>query len=124
MEFAVVRFPARRNVNVDGVRNGTTNTVLRLPAGPHTFDLGQPLSYKPASQMLTVFGTTKAEPAEIVFEQRSDATVATADGQRRAPVAAAARRRASGGRRAVSRSAPRPSTRGAETGMAQDPAPR
>jgi hypothetical protein len=71
MEFVIVRFPDKRPVNVDGARQGTTGTLLRLPAGSHRFDLGSPSDYKPASQAMTVRGTTGAEPLDVVFERRA-----------------------------------------------------
>lgn len=70
MEYVVVRFPGRRTVNVNGAAKGKTGRLLKLSEGTHRFELGGPADYKPVSQRVSVSGTTKSEPAEVVFQPR------------------------------------------------------
>ena len=70
MEFVRVIHPAKRSVNVDGVRTGDTNEVLQMDAGTHKFDLGVPVDYEPASQNVVVAGTTVLLPMKVVFAKK------------------------------------------------------
>jgi hypothetical protein len=70
MEYVRVTFPSRRTVFVDGESKGQTNRVLRLPPGPHRFDLGAPANYKPASQTLIVGDSSASEPLVVAFTPR------------------------------------------------------
>jgi hypothetical protein len=70
MEFVMVVFPTKRSVNVDGVLTGNTNENLRMEAGTHRFDLGDPADYEPVSQEVVVQGTTVLRPMKVVFTKK------------------------------------------------------
>ena len=62
--------PLTRDVFVDGTRNGTTNNLMAVQTGTHTFDLGQPKGYTPDSITKQVTGTTPLAPFVIVFKPK------------------------------------------------------
>ncbi len=68
MEYVKVAFPSRRFVY--GEQSGCTNTVLRVEAGTHAFDLGNLANYDPESQELVVEGTTVLEPLVVAFNKK------------------------------------------------------
>jgi hypothetical protein len=72
MEYVKVTYPTNRPVNIDGKQNGSTNEVLRIDAGTHAFDLGNPVDYEPASQDATVTGTTVLLPMVVAFTKKDD----------------------------------------------------
>jgi hypothetical protein len=65
MEFVVVSYPASRDVRVDGQISGKTNVTIRVQRGHHTFDLGEPLDYQPASVEKRIRKTTTIRPMLI-----------------------------------------------------------
>lgn len=65
MEYVVVSYPAARDVRIDGQIGGKTNDTLRVERGHHTFDLGNPLDYQPASIEKNVRSTTTIKPMRI-----------------------------------------------------------
>ena len=94
MEFVIVNFSTSRTVNIDGAPRGRTGLLLRVQAGTHTFDLGAPPNYSPASVMTPVLGTTASSPMVIAFVPLSDvAPSALAPRAARAPRATARKRR-------------------------------
>lgn len=66
-EFVKVKYPRRRNVFIDGVKNGYTNTLLRVSSRSMTFSLSDPLNYTPESITRVVKDTTVLKPLEIEF---------------------------------------------------------
>ena len=72
MEYVKVSYPTNRFVYIDGENGGRTNDVLRIDAGTHVFDLGTLVNYEPASQKITVQGTTLLAPMEITFTRKGD----------------------------------------------------
>lgn len=70
MEYVIVIYATKRSVYVDGVLTGDTNEILRMDAGTHKFDLGDPADYDPASQDVVVAGTTVLLPMRVVFTKR------------------------------------------------------
>jgi hypothetical protein len=68
MEFIVVRFRDPRDVFVDGMQMGRTDETLRVEAGRHTIDLGDPPNYSPNWRRPDVQGTTSLKPMEVFFE--------------------------------------------------------
>lgn len=69
MENVIVKYPGTRTVFIDGEDTGVTNTVLRIEAGTHTFNLGEPKNYKPAFRRRKVTGTSPVKPMEVTFEK-------------------------------------------------------
>lgn len=69
MEYVEVRFARARVVYVDGVENGPTNTILRIGAGTHSFDLGKPHDYDPPEVVRRIHGTNELEPIVIDFDE-------------------------------------------------------
>jgi hypothetical protein len=67
MEFVIVRFDRSKTVFVDGSPQGVTNTVQRVDAGPHTFDLGPGNDYEPDHMDRDVQGTDFDHPLELAF---------------------------------------------------------
>lgn len=68
MEYVIVKFPDDRDVFVDGDDSvAATNEIFQLEEGTHYFNLGQPLNYRPATNMCRVTGTIPADPMKIVF---------------------------------------------------------
>ena len=68
MEFIVVRFRDPRDVFVDGMQMGRTDETLRVEAGRHTIDLGDPPNYNPNWRRPDVQGTTSLKPMEVLFD--------------------------------------------------------
>jgi hypothetical protein len=71
MEFVKVLFPSVRPVFVDGAQQGQTGKLLRLQAGTHRFDLGVPRDYTPPSRTLPIIGTSREQPMEVAFAERT-----------------------------------------------------
>jgi hypothetical protein len=69
MEYVLVKYPVGRKVLVDGKERGLTNVILRTNKGTHSFDLGEPVDYRPESVEVYVGGTTSIKPLEVVFEK-------------------------------------------------------
>jgi hypothetical protein len=67
-ESVIVAYATERDVYVDGARCGTTNQLLKIQIGNHTFDLGTPSTYRPKSVTKLVYGTSPATPLVITFE--------------------------------------------------------
>jgi hypothetical protein len=78
MEYVKVTFPADRPVNIDAEEGGSTNEVLRIDAGTHRFDLGNPPDYEPAFQDTLVTGTTVLLPLIVAFTRKAPARKASA----------------------------------------------
>lgn len=70
MEYIIVSFPTNRSVYIDGEKGGTTNDKLRVEAGTHEFDLGNPKNYEPGMQEVEVAATTVLQPMKIVFSRK------------------------------------------------------
>lgn len=62
MEYVIVNFSESRSVRIDGQDAGMTNQTLMVEAGHHTFDLGEPVNYNPASAEIEVKDTTSITP--------------------------------------------------------------
>jgi len=71
MEYVIVRYSKKRTVLVDGEESGSTDDILRLEQGTHTFSLSDPQDYKPSSQARMVKDTTPIKPMEVTFVQVS-----------------------------------------------------
>lgn len=67
MEYVIVSYYRNRNVTMDGNPAGKTNETLRVEAGTHRFDLGEPKNYSPGFRKAKVTGTTQIKPIEISF---------------------------------------------------------
>jgi hypothetical protein len=72
MEYVKVTYPTKRSVNVDDEPTGDTDEILRMDAGTHSFDLGPPIDYDPASHEIDVTGTTILRPMVVVFTPKGD----------------------------------------------------
>jgi hypothetical protein len=72
-EFVIVEFPTRRRVDIDGMPNGLTQTLLQVETGHHTFDLNVPVDYTPDFQNVSVFGTSQSSPLRVRFMPRTAA---------------------------------------------------
>jgi len=72
MEYVIVTFPTDRLVYIDDERSGSTNEVLRVDAGTHTFSLGPVENYRPASRNVTLQDTTPLEPRVVAFYRKDD----------------------------------------------------
>jgi hypothetical protein len=68
MEFVIVTYPQDRALFIDGAEAGMTNTLLRIEAGTHTFNLGEPRDYVPKWRRKVVRDTTSIAPMEIGFD--------------------------------------------------------
>jgi hypothetical protein len=71
MEHILIHFPVARTVFIDGEESGTTDTVLRIEEGTHTFDLGEPRNYKPSLRTVKITGTSPIKPREITFVKKT-----------------------------------------------------
>ena len=69
MEYVIIIYPTKRNVFIDGEKNGKTNESLRVDAGTHLFDLGPLKNYKPGSRKVTLADTTVLKPKKITFSK-------------------------------------------------------
>lgn len=65
MEYVVVTYRISRKVRIDGQDAGFTNDTLMVEQGHHTFDLGDPQDYQPASVDSIVRSTTSVGPLII-----------------------------------------------------------
>ena len=65
MDYVVVSYPTARDVRIDGQIAGKTNDTLRVERAHHTFDLGYPQDYQPASIEKNVRSTTTIKPMRI-----------------------------------------------------------
>jgi hypothetical protein len=65
MEHVVVTYLAVRMVRIDGQDAGFTNDTLMVEKGDHTFDLGDPQDYQPATVKTIVQSTTSVGPLII-----------------------------------------------------------
>lgn len=70
MEYVLVVYTTDRTVYIDGEDGGQTNTALRVDAGTHVFDLGNPRNYKPASRKPVVQDTTELNPLKLIFRKK------------------------------------------------------
>ncbi|HEX3582141.1 MAG TPA: hypothetical protein VH087_10300 [Thermoanaerobaculia bacterium] len=66
-ESVFVEYTMQRDVYVDGTRLGTTNELMTVETGNHTFDLGKPNTYSPKSVTKLVYGTSPLAPLVITF---------------------------------------------------------
>jgi hypothetical protein len=64
--WVLVTFPSVRDVYVDGVRFGKTNTSFNVQLGTHTFDLDVPNDFKPA-QIVALIDGTPVKPTVVAF---------------------------------------------------------
>ena len=64
-EYVVVTYDTNRKVRIDGQDSGFTNDTLIVEKGHHTFDLGDPFDYQPATVMKIVQNTTSVGPLII-----------------------------------------------------------
>jgi hypothetical protein len=68
VEYLLVRYPATRQVLVDGAFQGWTNVVLPLEAGTYTVTLGPPPDFAPLEQRIRLEFTSILTPCRITFE--------------------------------------------------------
>jgi hypothetical protein len=66
MEYVVIKWATNRKVRIDGQDAGFTNSTLLVEKGHHTFDLGDPGDYLPASINVVVESTTSVGPLVIL----------------------------------------------------------
>ncbi|MDD5723329.1 MAG: hypothetical protein PHY29_06265 [Syntrophales bacterium] len=69
MQYVEIRFSRTRTVYIDGVESGPTNTILRIGAGTHLFDLGWPADYLPPEVIRRIHGTNELKPIIIEFDE-------------------------------------------------------
>lgn len=67
MEYIYIKYHRNRNVFIDSHLSGKTNETLRVEAGTHRIDLGEPQNYTPKFRRASVSGTTPLTPEEISF---------------------------------------------------------
>jgi len=65
MEYVVVTYAVVRKVRIDGQDAGFTNDTLMVEKGNHSFDLGDPQDYRPATVKTIVQCTTSVGPMMI-----------------------------------------------------------
>ena len=65
MEYVVVTYAVVRKVRIDGQDAGFTNDTLMVEKGNHSFDLGDPQDYQPATVDTIVQRTTSVGPMII-----------------------------------------------------------
>ncbi|HXA17477.1 MAG TPA: hypothetical protein VN380_10810 [Thermoanaerobaculia bacterium] len=64
--WVLVTFPSVRDVYVDSVRFGKTNTAFGVQLGTHTIDLDVPKDYQPPQIVVLVDGTP-VTPTVVAF---------------------------------------------------------
>ncbi len=64
--WIIVTFPSVRDVYVDGVRFGKTNTAFSVQLGTHTVDLDVPRDYTPV-QVVALIDGTPLNPTVVAF---------------------------------------------------------
>ena len=72
MEFVQINYPEERPVYVDEEENGKTNTIIRVGAGTHRFDLGEIQDYTPPYYEELVENTSALDPLILNFTPKSD----------------------------------------------------
>ena len=68
LQFVRINYYRSRNVYIDGVLGGKTNTIMRVDQGTHVFDLGPDPNYCPEQYRKRVKGTTAISPLVLEFE--------------------------------------------------------
>jgi len=71
MEHVTVKYPEPRTVLIDGEESGTTNSILRVEEGTHTFRLTGPKDYQPSFRRVKVSDTSPINPKEIIFAKKA-----------------------------------------------------
>jgi hypothetical protein len=64
--WVLVTFPSVRDVYVDSVRFGETNTAFSVQLGTHTIDLDEPKDYQPP-QIVALIDGTPVKPTVVPF---------------------------------------------------------
>lgn len=64
--WVLVTFPEVRNVYVDGVRSGKTNTAFSVQLGKRIFDLDVPKDYTP-DEIEALIDGTPVNPTVVAF---------------------------------------------------------
>jgi hypothetical protein len=64
--WVLVTFSSLRDVYVDGVRFGKTNTAFSVQLGTHTIDLDVPKDYQPP-QIVALIDGTPVTPTVVAF---------------------------------------------------------
>ena len=72
MQKVIVKFPDDRVVFSSKIPVGNTNMPLVVEDGIHVFSLSDPIDYQPASQEMSVTGTTTTRPAIVTFVRPQD----------------------------------------------------
>jgi PEGA domain len=70
MGFLLVEYPTVREVFIDGVQFGRTNTPLQVSNGYHCIDLGTSYDYSPSVQRVKVQGEPYQAPITASFQPR------------------------------------------------------
>ena len=68
MGFLLVQYPTDRNVFIDDVQCGTTNTPFQVPNGRHIIDLGPNNNYAPSFRRVEIDGEPSAAPKTTSFQ--------------------------------------------------------
>ena len=72
MNWVKVIYPEQRKVFVGKDELGNTNRLQFLGEdGTYRFHLGEPVDYKPSSQLRKVAGTSRARPFVLRFQRRT-----------------------------------------------------
>ena len=71
-QFLKVEYDRRRGVYIDGTHSGFTNRKLRVEAGPHQVDLGEPENYAPPAWDIDIHGTSIGRPMVLEFTRKDD----------------------------------------------------
>jgi hypothetical protein len=69
VEFFRAKYPEKRDVFVDGVRMGQTNSRIEIGKGTYTINLGAPRDYRPKWRRPTIENTSPEEPFILTFEK-------------------------------------------------------
>jgi hypothetical protein len=70
MGFLLVEFPTVREVFIDDVQCGATNTACQVSNGFHRVDLGTPEDYMPSFRRVEVRGEPSQAPKTTSFLPR------------------------------------------------------
>jgi hypothetical protein len=71
IEWIRVDYPRTRDVFIDKRRSHVTNEILAVGEGTHRVDLGEPVDYQPAKQLVSVTNTSAQSPKVITFTEKA-----------------------------------------------------
>ena len=68
-EYFRVEYKEQRDVFIDGIKMGRTNSRIEIGGGTYAISMGTPGDYRPKWQLATIIDTFSDEPLIVTFEK-------------------------------------------------------